>query len=122
MAVLAEHDRAFGYTVAWSDSLARGARRGRSVVTSGDFAEPGDLPAGTDPFAFDPRAPLGAPPWLPPGLINRYTVALAHQAVYRRAPRARQGELQTTGTCFHPLAAIRNWNRVYRPGGFRHYQ
>src|SRR6266704_2467087 len=36
MAVLAEHDTSYGYTVAWSDSLARGARLGRSVVTSGD--------------------------------------------------------------------------------------
>jgi len=122
MAVLAEHDRAFGYTVAWSDSLARGARLGRSVVTSGDFAEPGDLPAGADPFAFDPRARLGAPPWMPPGLMNRYTVALANEAVYRRAPRARQGELQTIGAFFHPLDGIRNWNRVYGPGGFRQYQ
>ena len=31
MAVLAEHDTSFGYTVAWSDSLARGAGLGRSV-------------------------------------------------------------------------------------------
>ncbi len=122
MAVLAEHDRAFGYTVAWSDSLARGSRLGRSVVTSGDFAEPGDLPAGADPFAFDPRARLGAPPWVPPGLINRYSVALANEAVYRRAPRSRRGELQTIGAFFHPLDAIRNWNRVYGPGGFRQYQ
>jgi decaprenylphospho-beta-D-ribofuranose 2-oxidase len=122
MAVLAQHDQAFGYTVAWSDSLARGARLGRSVVTSGDFAEPGDLPAGTDRFAFDPRARLAAPPWMPPGLINRYSVGLANEAWYRRAPRARQGELQTIGQFFHPLDAIRNWNRVYGPGGFRQYQ
>ena len=47
MAVLAEHDRRFGYTVAWSDSLARGRGLGRSVITSGDFAEPGDLPRPT---------------------------------------------------------------------------
>src|SRR5690348_1053151 len=58
MAVLAEHDRRYGYTVAWSDSLARGAGLGRSVVTSGDFAEPGDLsPAdAAEPFAFRPGA------------------------------------------------------------------
>jgi decaprenylphospho-beta-D-ribofuranose 2-oxidase len=122
MAVLAEHDRAFGYTVAWSDSLARGARLGRSVVTSGDFAAPADLPAGADPFEFRPAARLGVPPWMPPGLINRYSVALANEAYYRKAPRARPGELQTIGTFFHPLDGIRNWNRVYGPGGFRQYQ
>ena len=103
-------------------SLARSGRLGRSVVTSGDFAGPGDLPPGADPFAFRPGARLGAPPWMPPGLINRYSVALANEAYYRKAPRARQGELQTIGTFFHPLDGIRNWNRVYGPGGFRQYQ
>jgi decaprenylphospho-beta-D-ribofuranose 2-oxidase len=124
MAVLAEHDRAYGYTVAWSDSLARGGSLGRSVITSGDFAEPADLPRADrkDPFAFRPAARLGVPPGFPPGLINRYTVALANEAWYRKAPRERRGELQTIGTFFHPLDGIRNWNRVYGPGGFRQYQ
>ena len=124
MAVLAEHDRSYGYTVAWSDSMARGARLGRSVITSGDFADPADLPAAekTDPFAFRPGARLGVPGGFPPGLINRYTVALANEAYYRKAPRARHGELQTIGAFFHPLDAVMNWNRVYGPGGFRQYQ
>jgi len=124
MAVLAEHDRAYGYTVAWSDSLARGAGLGRSVITSGDFAEPSDLPPGdrADPFTFRPGARLGVPAGCPPGLVNRYTVALANEAWYRKAPRLRRGELQTIGKFFHPLDGIRNWNRVYGPGGFRQYQ
>ena len=124
MAVLAEHDRAYGYTVAWSDSLARGASLGRSVITSGDFAELADLPAAgrEDAFAFRPGARLGVPAGFPPGLINRYTVAVANEAWYRKAPRHRRGELQTIGAFFHPLDGIRNWNRVYGPGGFRQYQ
>jgi decaprenylphospho-beta-D-ribofuranose 2-oxidase len=124
MATLAEHDRAYGYTVAWSDSLARGARLGRSVITSGDFAATDDLsPAErADPFAFRPGARVGVPAGFPPGLINRYSVALANEAWYRKAPRSRRGELQTIGTFFHPLDGIRNWNRVYGPGGFRQYQ
>ena len=124
MAVLAEHDRAYGYTVAWSDSLARGASLGRSVITSGDFAELTDLPSAGrgDPFAFRPGARLGVPAGFPPGLINRYTVAVANEAWYRKAPRQRRGELQTIGAFFHPLDGIRNWNRVYGPGGFRQYQ
>jgi len=124
MATLAEHDRGYGYTVAWSDSLARGAGLGRSVITSGDFAQPADLPPPDrqDPFAFRPGARLGVPPHVPPGLINRYTIGLANQAWYRKAPRSRRGELQTIGTFFHPLDGIRNWNRVYGPGGFLQYQ
>jgi decaprenylphospho-beta-D-ribofuranose 2-oxidase len=124
MAVLASHDRRYGYTVAWSDSMARGAALGRSVVTSGDFAEPSDLPAADakDPFAFRPGARLGVPAAFPPGVINRYTVALANAAYYRKAPRSRSGEIQDIGTFFHPLDGIRNWNLVYGPGGFRQYQ
>jgi decaprenylphospho-beta-D-ribofuranose 2-oxidase len=49
-------------------------------------------------------------------------VALANEAYYRRAPRSRSGEIQAIGPFFHPLDAIRNWNRVYGPGGFRQYQ
>jgi decaprenylphospho-beta-D-ribofuranose 2-oxidase len=124
MAVLAEHDRTYGYTVAWSDSLARGASLGRSVITSGDFAEPADLTPGdrADPFAFRPGARLGLPAVFPPGLINRYTAAAANEAWFRKAPRRRHGELQTIGKFFHPLDSVRNWNRVYGPGGFRQYQ
>ena len=58
----------------------------------------------------------------PPGLINRYTVALANEAWYRKAPRRREGEIQSIGAFFHPLDGIRNWNTVYGPGGFRQYQ
>ncbi len=124
MAVLAEHDRRYGYTVAWSDSMARGASLGRSVITSGDFADVADLPPAdqADPFAFRPGARVGVPAGFPPGLINRYTVRLANEAWYRKAPRSRTGELQTIGAFFHPLDGIRNWNRVYGPGGFRQYQ
>jgi decaprenylphospho-beta-D-ribofuranose 2-oxidase len=124
MAVLAEHDGAFGYTVAWSDSLARGASLGRSVITSGDFADVADLPARdrADPLAFAPRARIGVPDLFPPGLISRYTVGPANEVWYRKAPRHREGELQTIGKFFHPLDGIRNWNRVYGPAGFRQYQ
>ena len=124
MAMLAEHDRRYDYTVAWSDSMARGASLGRSVITSGDFADLADLPPAdrADPFAFRPGTRVGVPAGFPPGLINRYTVRLANEAWYRKAPRSRTGELQTIGAFFHPLDGIRNWNRVYGPGGFRQYQ
>jgi decaprenylphospho-beta-D-ribofuranose 2-oxidase len=124
MRVLAEHDGKYGYTVAWSDSMATGAGLGRSVITSGDFAAVGDLPASTRdrPFDFDPRARIGAPDVFPPGLLNRRTIRLANELWYRKAPKLREGEIQTIGQFFHPLDGIRNWNRVYGPGGFRQYQ
>ena len=124
MAYLSATDDRYGYTVAWTDCLARGASLGRSVITSGDFAAPGDLAPKDrrDPLAFRPRRRLGAPRVFPSGLINPVTVGLANEAWYRKAPRRREGEIQTIGTFFHPLDGIRNWNRVYGPAGFRQYQ
>ena len=124
MAYLKATDARFGYTVAWLDCLATGASLGRSVITSGDFAAAADLaPAQRrDPLAFRPAARIGAPSGCPPGLINRYTVAVANEAWYRKAPRRREGEIQSIGKFFHPLDGIRNWNRVYGPAGFRQYQ
>jgi decaprenylphospho-beta-D-ribofuranose 2-oxidase len=124
MAVLAEHDSKYGYTVAWSDDLARGGSLGRSIITSGDFATLADLSDSQrrDPFAFNPRARLAAPPAFPPGLMNRYSIRLANAAWYAKAPKHRAHELQTISQFFHPLDGIRDWNRVYGPGGFRQYQ
>jgi decaprenylphospho-beta-D-ribofuranose 2-oxidase len=124
MAYLSQTDDAFGYTVAWSDCLARGRNLGRSVITSGNFAALSELPPKDqrDPFRFRPASLVSAPPVFPSGLVNSRTVALMNEAWYRKAPRRRTGELQTIGAFFHPLDGIRNWNRVYGPAGFLQYQ
>jgi decaprenylphospho-beta-D-ribofuranose 2-oxidase len=124
MSCLTDADERYGYTVAWLDCLARGKHLGRAVVTSGDFASLADLPAAQqrDPLAFRPAARLAAPRACPPGLMNRYTIGLFNEAWYRKAPRRRDGEIQTISAFFHPLDGIRNWNTVYGPRGFRQYQ
>ncbi len=124
MAYLSATDDRYGYTVAWTDCLARGAKLGRSVITSGDFAAVSDLAPWDqrDPFAFRPGGRLGAPAVFPSGLLNPATVGLANEVWYRKAPRRLDGQIQTIGTFFHPLDGIRNWNRVYGPAGFRQYQ
>jgi decaprenylphospho-beta-D-ribofuranose 2-oxidase len=123
MAVLAEHDKTYAYTVAWSDDLATGKNLGRSIITSGDFAVISDLgeKQRQEPFRFDPRARLTAPSVFPPGLMNRHSIRLANTAWYLKA-RNRKDELQTISQFFHPLDGIRDWNRVYGPAGFRQYQ
>jgi decaprenylphospho-beta-D-ribofuranose 2-oxidase len=124
MAYLSRTDDSYHYTVAWSDCLAQGGSLGRSVITSGNFAAPGDLPPKDrrDPLRFRPAALASAPPVFPSGLVNRHTVALMNEAWYRKAPRRRTGEFQAIGPFFHPLDGIRNWNRVYGPAGFLQYQ
>jgi decaprenylphospho-beta-D-ribofuranose 2-oxidase len=124
MAHLSASDKDYDYTVAWTDCLAAGRHLGRSVITSGDFATVGELRYRDrrKPLAFSPRALIGAPAMFPTGLINARSVALLNEAWFRKAPRRRTGEIQTTGAFFHPLDGIRNWNRVYGSAGFRQYQ
>src|SRR3984893_11963161 len=62
MAVLAEHDKKYGYTVAWSDDLATGRHLGRSIITSGDFAALDDLDGRqrSEQLKFDARGKMQA--------------------------------------------------------------
>jgi len=124
MAYLSSTDDDYDYTVAWTDCLASRGALGRSVITSGNFATTDQLGPRdrAKPLAFKPSAMLGTPPVFPSGLINARTVALLNEAWFRKAPRRRTGEIQSIGQFFHPLDAIRGWNRVYGPAGFRQYQ
>ncbi|KUN99005.1 FAD-binding protein [Streptomyces caeruleatus] len=126
MARLAATDDHYRYSVAWIDLLARGAATGRAVLTRGDHAPLDALREGTrarrDPLAFRPSRLPGPPAFLPEGLLNRRTVACFNELWYRRAPRARTGELQKLTTFFHPLDGVPHWNRIYGRGGFVQYQ
>jgi decaprenylphospho-beta-D-ribofuranose 2-oxidase len=125
MARLTATDHHHRYSVAWIDLLARGTATGRAVLTRGDHAPLEALPRGTrarrEPLAFR-ISRLPAAPALPEGLLSRTTVGLFNELWYRRAPRARTGELQRISTFFHPLDGVPHWNRIYGRGGFVQYQ
>ncbi|WP_367321223.1 FAD-binding protein [Streptomyces sp. HUAS ZL42] len=124
MARLTAADHRYRYSVAWIDLLARGAATGRAVLTRGDHAPLDALPtrARRTPLSFRPSRLPAAPAFLPQGLLNRGTVGLFNELWYRRAPRARAGQLQKISTFFHPLDGVPHWNRVYGSGGFVQYQ
>ena len=125
MAAMASSDDRYRYSVAWVDSLARGASLGRSVLTQGDHAEGCDLAEVVQPthrLAFRATTRLKAPPWVPSGLLNPLTVAAFNEAWFRRAPRARTGEVTSIGAFFHPLDGVAGWNRIYGRHGFVQYQ
>jgi decaprenylphospho-beta-D-ribofuranose 2-oxidase len=121
---LARTDDRYTYSVAWIDCLSTGRRMGRGVLTRGWHARAGELPPAKRDRAleFDPRVRLSAPPGLPGGLLNRYTVAAFNEMWYRKAPRERRDEIQPLATFFHPLDGVDRWNRVYGPRGFLQYQ
>ncbi|MEU9382748.1 FAD-binding oxidoreductase [Streptomyces sp. NPDC048279] len=119
-------DHRYRYSVAWIDLLARGAATGRAVLTRGDHAPLEALGEGTRagraPLAFRPRQLPAAPAFVPDGLLGRTTVGLFNELWYRKAPRARTGQLQRISAFFHPLDGVPHWNRVYGRRGFVQYQ
>ncbi|MFK0281433.1 FAD-binding protein [Streptomyces sp. NPDC090499] len=126
MARLTGTDHRYRYSVAWIDLLARGAATGRAVLTRGDHAPrealAGNRRAGRAPLAFRPRELPPAPAFLPDGLLGRTSVGLFNELWYRKAPRARVGQLQRLSAFFHPLDGVPHWNRVYGRAGFVQYQ
>ena len=124
MARLTATDHRYRYSVAWIDLLARGAATGRAVLTRGEHAPLASLGARARraPLAFRPSRFPAAPSFLPEGLLTRRTVGLFNELWYRKAPRARTGELQRLSAFFHPLDGVPHWNRVYGRGGFVQYQ
>jgi decaprenylphospho-beta-D-ribofuranose 2-oxidase len=124
MAQMAEADHRYRYSVAWIDLVARGRSLGRSVLTCGDHAPLAALPPTMrgEPLAFDPSPLAAAPAFVPGGLLNRLSVRAFNEVWFRRAPRARTGEVQSIGAFFHPLDGVDDWNRIYGPSGFLQYQ
>jgi decaprenylphospho-beta-D-ribofuranose 2-oxidase len=126
MARLADGDTRRRYSVAWIDCLARGRSLGRSVVEFGEHARLDDLPrkrrVPARALAFSPSERIAAPPTVPSGLLNRWSVAAFNEVWYRKAPRREDGRLVPAARFFHPLDAVPGWNRIYGRRGFVQYQ
>jgi decaprenylphospho-beta-D-ribofuranose 2-oxidase len=117
-------DDAYRYSVAWIDCLATGAALGRSVLIRGDHARLDQLPDRRRSTArqYEPHTRLAAPPWVPSGLLNRFTVRMFNEAWFRKSPREQRGHIESIRAFFHPLDGVRDWNRLYGNRGFVQYQ
>jgi len=124
LALLDAAAQAGDHTVAWIDTLARGSRFGRSVVTSGRFATRAELPVrlAREPLAFAPRPLATVPDLIPSGLLNRGTGTAYNALRHHTAARRRHRGLRHAGAFFHPLDGLRHWNRLYGPTGLVQYQ
>jgi len=54
--------------------------------------------------------------------VSRASVRAFNGLWFHKAPRHREGELQTLAAFFHPLDGVGDWNRLYGPSGFVQYQ
>ena len=116
-------DENYIYSVAWFDSLARGDKMGRALLTRGNSATLEDLPKKLrkDPLGFNAPQLMTAPPVFPNGLVNKYTITAFNEVWYRKAP-TKYGMVQNITQFFHPLDLVGEWNRVYGSRGFLQYQ
>jgi decaprenylphospho-beta-D-ribofuranose 2-oxidase len=126
MARMTETEADARYSVAWIDCLAHGRSLGRSVLELGEHARRDELPAKrrstSRALAFRPFDRAVAPPWFPPGLLNRWTVAAFNELWYRKSPVRSVGHLVPAASYFHPLDLVSGWNRIYGRPGFLQYQ
>jgi len=124
MEAMASGDDAYRYSVAWVDLMATGAKLGRSVLSRGDHATVGELPAQRAglPLHYDPRPLLSVPPWVPGGLLSPGVARAFNALWFRKTPRRQLGLIQPIPAFFHPLDGVNGWNRLYGRSGFVQYQ
>jgi FAD/FMN-containing dehydrogenase len=118
----AHHDSP--YSVAWIDSMSRGAALGRSLITLGAHAVLDDLTQSQQrtPFATPARRTLRMPLDAPGFLLNRHTVRAFNWAYFQRGLASAGESLLGWDSYFYPLDSVLGWNRVYGRKGFVQFQ
>jgi FAD/FMN-containing dehydrogenase len=121
VAALRAASRAWPYTVAWVDALARGPHLGRGVLIKGRWAAADEAPPHLPTRSpADPR--LAVPFDLPAWMLGRASVQ-AFDEIYYRVHRWKTGRhVVHPDGFFFPLDGIRGWNRLYGARGFIQHQ
>lgn len=119
MTVMQASDADHDFSVAWVDLLTRG----RSVLTQGGFADATDVAAHPAGPLRRPNTPSARLPWLPPTrMVQRPFVKAFNELWFRKAPAEPTTTHESITGFFHPLDAIRDWNRLYGSTGFVQWQ
>ncbi len=108
------------YSVAWIDTLSRGAGLGRSVLMLGEHAAKGDIPNGAEPLGAGRKGKLAVPFDFPGFALSSSSVRVFNSLYYAKS-YSRQSVISYE-PFFYPLDSIRNWNRIYGRRGFVQYQ
>ncbi|MET0190503.1 MAG: FAD-binding oxidoreductase [Pseudonocardia sediminis] len=125
MALLTDgSDDTYGYSAAWFDTTATGAKLGRSVLTRGSLATVDQLPdkLKADPLKFDAPQLFSFPDVFPNGLANKLSLTAFSELWFRKAPRRQRDSVQNITAFYQVLDVFGNWNRIYGSKGFLQYQ
>jgi decaprenylphospho-beta-D-ribofuranose 2-oxidase len=107
------------FSVGWIDALARGAKLGRGVFETAEFAPPdANLAAPTAPAPKTLPIPLDFPPFA----LSRLSVGAFNELYWRRAPASKQTSVRPLDAFFYPLDRLADWNRLYGKRGFFQFQ
>jgi FAD/FMN-containing dehydrogenase len=115
LALAAESDRDFEYTVAWVDCLGRGKQLGRGWLQRANHA------AAQMRLPRTRARPLSVPFALPFSPVNSASLRLFNAFLYHRQ-RGAHRRIQHFESFFYPLDRILHWNRLYGPRGLYQYQ
>jgi FAD/FMN-containing dehydrogenase len=116
IALCAESDRDYEYTVAWVDCLGRGKQLGRGLLQRANHA-PGNIET------TRLRLPRLNVPFTPPfSLVNAASLRVFNTLYYHLPPGARRRVTTHFASFFYPLDGILHWNRLYGPDGLYQYQ
>jgi FAD/FMN-containing dehydrogenase len=115
LALCAESDRDYEYTVSWVDCLGRGKQLGRGLFQRANHSP--------DPAPRPGHSRRLSMPFTPPmSLVNAASLRIFNTAYYRRMPRDRTRSRIDFAPFFYPLDGILHWNRLYGPRGMYQYQ
>ena len=112
-----ESDKAWEYTVAWIDSLAKNKNLGRGLFMRGNHSTQIEqkISAGL-------KQNLAVPFDAPSSLLNKYSIKLFNNAYYRKQIARNVHKQQFYDKFFYPLDGIGRWNRLYGKKGMLQYQ
>jgi FAD/FMN-containing dehydrogenase len=112
LALSAQSDRDFEYTVAWIDCLARHTR--------GIFLRGNHRPG----FEQDVRRKSGpgVPFAMPDAFLNRTSIKAFNMAYFYSKKWCHSASKSSIESFFYPLDSIQNWNLIYGKNGFVQYQ
>jgi len=110
-------DEAFEYTVAWIDTLAKGADLGRGIFMRGNHAA-----TGAKPYPKKRDLPLRIPVNAPNFLLNRASIKIFNKLYARKFSGEIHSGLTRYESFFYPLDVLGGWNRLYGKRGFFQYQ